>query len=151
MYGAIANRWYEGQQVGELEVGMGATEMMYSDRRAYTVQKIISDKRIVVTRDKVTRIDRNGPSEDQKYEYESTPLWEGERAERCCNEFVEMLGKDACKHYSANGTCKGCEYFKKCRPTNGVLLIKTKRGWKRMGGSTYFLVGVREEYFDYTF
>jgi len=153
MLGAIANRMYAGQQVGELEVGMGATKMMYSDREPYTVQRIISDKRIIVTADKATRIDSNGPSEDQEYEYESTPLWEGKREQMCCHPFRYMLddGIATCKHKAEHGTCEGCECFKYHKPTNGIVLVKTKRGWKQSGTDTYFLVGAREKFYDYSF
>ena len=33
MIGSLANRMQEGAQLGEPYVGMGATEMLYSDRR----------------------------------------------------------------------------------------------------------------------
>lgn len=32
-----------------------------------------------------------------------------------------------------------------------VELIKTKHGWKQLGGGSYFTLGVRDEYFDYSF
>ena len=30
-------------------------------------------------------------------------------------------------------------------------LIKTKYGWKELGGGTRYLIGIREEYYDYSF
>lgn len=30
-------------------------------------------------------------------------------------------------------------------------LIKTKRGWKELKGESRFLIGYREEYYDYSF
>ena len=51
-------------------VGMGVTELMYSDRHPYTVLHVISTKRIVVRADRAIRIDKNGCSESQEYRYE---------------------------------------------------------------------------------
>ncbi|HAM16020.1 MAG TPA: hypothetical protein DCP91_09235 [Eggerthellaceae bacterium] len=153
LLGAYANRMYEGQQIGELEVGMGATEMMYSDRHAYTVQKIVSDKRIIVTRDKAVRIDNNGASDIQEYEFESTPLVEGKREKMCCHPYKFLLkdGQCTCKHLDAGNTCETCEHWKFHKPTNGITLVLTKNGWKAAGSDTYFLVGAREEFYDYSF
>lgn len=58
----------------EVKVGMGATEVLWTDSHAYTVQKVISPKRVIVTRDKVRRIDSNGFSDFQEYEYTPVPL-----------------------------------------------------------------------------
>lgn len=151
--GAYANRMYEGAQVGEIHVGMGATEMMYSDRHAYTIQKVVSDKRVIITRDKVTRTDTNGPSDDQEYTFESTPLEIGPAEMACCHPFWYIIkdNPDACKHMCACGTCEGCEHYKKHRKSNGITLIKCKKGWKKQGTNTYFLLGVKDEFFDYSF
>lgn len=66
-YGSVENRMDEGKQVGALRVGMGATEMMCSDREPYTVQKVVSPSRAIVTKDKWTRVDSNGRSECQEH------------------------------------------------------------------------------------
>lgn len=153
MYGSAVNRFEEGAQIGELEVGMGATEMLYSDRHPWTVQKIISDKRVVVTRDKAKRVDRNGMSDCQEYSYESTPLIEGVTDMHCrhplCAHFED--GQLECGRRDADGTCRNCKFWKRHKPTNGKVLVKTKRGWKELGGETYFTLGIREEYYDYSF
>lgn len=158
MRGSFINRLHEGLETETPFVGMGATEMLYSDRHAYTVQKIISGKRVVVTRDNVVRIDENGASEDQDCVYESTPLWEGKREKQCRNYAVQVVTSAEkqpkekwCKTLLEGGTCEGCPFFKLHKPTNGKTLIKTKRGWKELGGSSYFTLGIREEYFDYSF
>lgn len=154
MFGSLANRMYEGKQFGELHVGMGATEMCYSDRHAYTVQKVISDKRVVVTRDKVKRIDKNGASDCQSYEYESVPLFEGEAKLTCTNLFIaanrdNIIGD--CPNANCDGGCDGCKFYKKRKPTNGITLALCKHGWKRVGTDDYFMLGEREEYYDYSF
>ncbi len=54
------------------EVGMGATILFYTDRKAATVIEVsVSGKQIVVCEDKAVRIDNNGMSEVQEYRYEA--------------------------------------------------------------------------------
>ena len=110
-YGSLQNAI--GNQTRSLkpEVGMGVTELMYSDRHPYTVVEILTPKRIKVRADTTTRIDKNGASETQEYTYT-----EDSRA-----------------------------------PEITLFLNKYGR-WKRVGdaqGSTY-LIGRREEYYDFT-
>ena len=65
----MLNRIFEQSRSPEPEEGMGATEYMYSDRHAYTIVKVISDKEIVVKQDNAKRTDKNGMSESQSYDY----------------------------------------------------------------------------------
>jgi hypothetical protein len=52
------------------EVGMGATECWYSDRKACTITKVSpSGKTIETVRDVATRTDSTGPSDSQQYTY----------------------------------------------------------------------------------
>jgi hypothetical protein len=139
------------QTVDNIEVGMGATSMMYSDREAYTVQRVISQKRIIVTRDKVERVDANGASDDQEYAFIPVPLVESAPEWKCCNWFVAANGKQFCKRCNECAGCEGCEFFKKARKTNGITLVKCKNGWKQSGTESYFLVGVKDEFYDYSF
>ncbi len=53
------------------EIGMGVTELMYSDRHPYTVTAILSLNRIQVKPDQATRTDKNGCCESQEYTYET--------------------------------------------------------------------------------
>lgn len=56
------------------EVGMGITVCMFSDRYAGTITKVSpSKKTFSFTRDKVVRVDKNGMSDCQVYNYESDP------------------------------------------------------------------------------
>lgn len=110
-YGSMVNAI--GNQTRSLkpEVGMGVTELMYSDRHPYTIVAVLSDKKIQVKPDIATRIDSNGFSESQEYTYVTD-----EKA-----------------------------------PPITLRLNKFGR-WKEVGhpdGST-FLVGRREEYYDFT-
>lgn len=60
----------------EPEVGMGATELLFSDRHAYTVIEVIDENTIRVQQDKAIRIDNNGMSDMQDYRYErDTTRW----------------------------------------------------------------------------
>lgn len=70
MYGSFINRLAEHSQQCKPEIGMGATEMLYSDREPYEVISIKDDRHITVRRLKAIRTDKNGMSEDQDYRYE---------------------------------------------------------------------------------
>lgn len=112
-------------------VGMGVTELLYSDRHAYEVVEVISDKELVIRRCKATRIDHNGMSESQEYEYELEPY-----------EVHATLGWD------------GMEFIPPEFGDNNVRIKKYKSGWKRKGepkDSTRFVLGVKREYYDYSF
>lgn len=55
----------------KVEVGMGVTEILYSDKHAYTVIEVSkSGKKASIQRDTATRTDDNGLSEVQSYRYE---------------------------------------------------------------------------------
>lgn len=79
MHGSLTNRMMEGSKQPTPEVGMGVTECCWSDRHAYTIVEVVTDKLIVVQRDKVKRTDQNGMSESQQYSYEADP--EGAKVE----------------------------------------------------------------------
>lgn len=70
-YGSLVNAI--GNQTRPLapEVGMGVTELMYSDRHPFTITAILSPKRIQVKGDIATRTDKNGCCESQEYTYET--------------------------------------------------------------------------------
>lgn len=73
LFGSLNNRLMEGAKQPEPEMGMGATLLMYSDRRAGTVVAVHRKGKmlkVVVQEDKVTRTDKNGMSDQQSYSYE---------------------------------------------------------------------------------
>lgn len=72
-YGSFHNQQYARYQSPEPEVGMGATEISWTDRTAYTVVAIVTKRVIEVQRDKAIRVDTNGMSESQSYRYEPDP------------------------------------------------------------------------------
>lgn len=86
-YGSLQNRLMERGQMPKPEVGMGATELCWSDRHPYEVVEVIDDRHIVVRPLKWRRIDDNGFSESQEYEYESNP------EARTCKLFLTKQGE----------------------------------------------------------
>lgn len=93
------------------KVGDGATMLLYTDRHAYTITAVAkSGKSFTMRRDTVKRIDANGMSESQDYEFSPN--------ENGSTETVRM----------------------------------SKKGW-RVGGmrGNKVLVGVRDEYYDFSF
>lgn len=96
------------------EVGMGATINFHSDSKAATIIQVTNNgKRIVCRQDKAIRIDQNGMSESQTYNYEADP--EG-------SIYIATLRKDG----------------------------RYRRVGSTGSGST-ITVGVRREYYDYSF
>ncbi len=69
-YGDLMNRLLETVGPPKPEVGMGATTLMWSDRNAGTIVRILSPKRVAWKQDKATRTDTNGQSDSQDYTYE---------------------------------------------------------------------------------
>lgn len=70
-YGSLNNRVAESCKQPKPEVGMGVTEMLWSDRYPYEVVDVLDDRHILVRRLDYKRIDNNGMSESQEYEYTS--------------------------------------------------------------------------------
>ena len=95
LYGSLDNRFEEGRQYGELHVGMGATETLYSDRKPYEVVEVITQNKVVVSPCKWHRIDNNGMSDCQEYEYELEPYreWTGWNGEPKNNNVVLIRTK----------------------------------------------------------
>lgn len=62
----------DGPVVQEINVGDGATILMWSDRRPATVVAI-EGNRVTIQEDKSVRVDSNGMSEMQEYEFSRNP------------------------------------------------------------------------------
>ena len=74
--GSVINHLYSRMTEGEPApyVGMGATLLSWTDRNPATVVEVNMDKRyIVVQDDDYTRVDSNGMSEAQEYQYTPNP------------------------------------------------------------------------------
>lgn len=124
---SLVNHTQSRQVIGqpEPEVGMGATLLSYTDRKAGTIQKV--EKRngvtyVHVTIDEAKRVDSNGMSEDQIYEF--TPRPDGH-------------------HYKFKKTKEG--FWKE-------VYINPETGrFKQYNGGKGLRIGVRDEYYDFSF
>lgn len=76
-YGSLNNLMLSNAESNTPEVGMGATQVWWTDRKAFTIVKVSADgKTVWATRDIVTRTDAGGPNNAQRYEFETD--WDGE-------------------------------------------------------------------------
>lgn len=73
--GGLFNRLAESSIMPDPEVGMGATELLYSDRQAGTIVEVSPHprKRLIFQEDHARRTDANGMSDAQTYAYEANP------------------------------------------------------------------------------
>ena len=79
-----------------IKVGDGATELMWTDRHAYTVVEVQNNgTRLVLQRDTATRTDSNGMSESQNYAYARDPQGEKVVVSRRRNGKFVKVGNDA--------------------------------------------------------
>lgn len=74
MIGSLVNKIMSESKHPTPEVGMGATICMWSDRHAGTIVRVSkSGKEIDFQYDEAHRVDKNGISESQEYEYKRNP------------------------------------------------------------------------------
>ena len=71
--GSLQNRLAEMTKQPKPEIGMFATEMLWSDRKPYEIVAIKDERHITVRGLDWKRTDHNGISESQEYEYTSNP------------------------------------------------------------------------------
>lgn len=71
-YGSLQNRLMECAKNPEPEVGMGATELMWSDRHPYEVIEV-QDSRHVTVRELSHKLVKGSIYGDAEYEYSSNP------------------------------------------------------------------------------
>lgn len=72
LYGSLNNRFEENKMyVDKIEVGTLATEYHWSDRTPYEVVEVEDQKHVFIRELKAKRIDNNGMSDSQSYEYSS--------------------------------------------------------------------------------
>lgn len=70
LYGSLNNRLEEGKMFCEkIEVGTGVTEYGYSNKYPYEVVEVKDQKHIVIREMETKRIDKNGMSDCQEYQY----------------------------------------------------------------------------------
>lgn len=73
-YGSIINRLQENCKGETPVVGMGVTELQYTDRAPYEVIEVINEKKIRVREMGFKRIDGNGMSECQTMNFSASPM-----------------------------------------------------------------------------
>lgn len=73
-YGNLNNRFLERAGNNTIpQVGMGVTECLWSDRHPYEIIEVKDNRHITIRGLRARRIDDNGFSECQEYEYFSDP------------------------------------------------------------------------------
>lgn len=115
MYGSLQNMVMANANAKIPEVGMGATEVLYTDRHAGTIVEVsASGTRLVWQRDIATRTDERGMTDAQSYTYEPDPTARRE-----------------------------------------IFTLRKNGRWVSQGssmkGGRRLVIGVRNEYYDYSF
>lgn len=72
-YGSVQNRLMANSKMPVPKVGMGATELLWSDRNAFEVIEVKDKTHCKVRAMKAVRTDSNGISESQTYKLTSNP------------------------------------------------------------------------------
>lgn len=72
-YGSVQNRISAESKMPKPEIGMGVTELMWSDRYPYEVIAVISEKKILIRELGYERTDNRGLCETQDYRFFSKP------------------------------------------------------------------------------
>lgn len=111
------------------EVGKGATILLWTDRNAYEVMEVSRDrKRVVIQKYRPKRIDKNGVSEDQEYEYK------------------ELSGHDEVIVWRWGAWRKeSIDYY--CKLVDGVPCHTEKKGYNKI----CIVWGIKQEYYDFSF
>ena len=73
MTGSFYNNIMQRSKGSTPEIGMGVTELCWSDRNPYTVVGIVNSKTLIVQKDDYVRNDNNGMSDMQDYTYIQNP------------------------------------------------------------------------------
>lgn len=71
VYGSLTNRLMERSGARTPKVGMGVTQCLWSDRHAWEVIAVKDERHVTVRQLTAKRIDKNGMSECQEYEFTS--------------------------------------------------------------------------------
>lgn len=127
LYGSINNRLEACCKMPVPEIGMGVTELLWSDREPYEVIKVINEKKILIRSLGYERTDKNGICESQEYRFFSKP-----------DGYVKTL-------VLRNG--KWRDLKKEMVNENGKLVTIDTR---KLGCSEW-LIGRAEKYFDLSF
>ncbi|HHX41494.1 MAG TPA: hypothetical protein GX715_16145 [Armatimonadetes bacterium] len=73
-YGSLQNLLAASSKPAAPEAGMGATEILWTDRVPYTITRVDPNgRRFWMKEDKAIRVDSNGMGDAQSYRYEGNP------------------------------------------------------------------------------
>ena len=103
-YGSLDNRLLENAAMPTPVVGMGATEICYSDRHPFEIIEVKDARHITVRALDWKRVDDNGMSDSQEYEYISNPN------NHTANLFLTKQGKWRERYPAGNLGCN-CFYI----------------------------------------
>lgn len=73
MTGSLINNIYSKSTSPAPEIGMGVTQLCFTDRHPYTIIDVISPREILVQSDSAIRVDNNGMSDSQNWEFQPNP------------------------------------------------------------------------------
>lgn len=76
LYGNLINRMEENMKGKELEVGLGVTEYMYSDRNAYEIVEVQDDKHFKMRKYSVKHNGNYGSQDWELISDESNPIYD---------------------------------------------------------------------------
>ena len=163
LYGCLSNRLEEGKTfVKEIKVGDGVTEYFYSDRKPYEVVEVINQKHIFIRTMDYKRLDSNGMSDAQDYEYisnEKNPKIELVLRNNVWYK-VNYINKAVWKKRAKEDTEKGYfkteegayNYFRAMAGLTDKQYEKVDNGSEvKKYSKMNISIGVMQKYFDYTF
>ena len=111
-YGSLNNRVMERAKGCEPCVGMGVTHCGWSDREPYEITKVVDDRHLEIRRLDYKRIDNNGMSEVQEYEYFSNETYPIERLfKNKKGRWVRRVGKNGVDNYGGWYIGKAEHYY----------------------------------------
>ena len=126
-HGSVYNRIAENMKMPAPQIGMGVTQLLYTDRHPFEVIEILSEKKIKIREMKAQRIDHNGISDCQEYSYHHKPDGEVKTL-----VFINGKWRDLVKELQNDENQKFVE-------------VETRRL-----GSSGWLLGKSEYYYDFT-
>lgn len=158
-YGNLDNRIMENaRQPEEIVVGMGATEIFYSDRHAYEIIEVKDQKHITVRQLKATSNGAYSNNWTLERDEEATPIELTKRATgwytawTITREDLESIG--AYKDERGLWTCDDKDNLR-ILWNWAMHNIDFDKVWEKGKQSRYhkrnFIIGVADEYFDYEF
>lgn len=144
-YGSLTNRFEENKIYKKIKVGEYATEYLWSDRHAYEITKVVDDKHFFIRRLIAKRIDKNGFSEIQDYEYKHDPNAVDEEIEITRYGFKRVYRYDLETYNKIKSEQKWVGW-------HDDIVQKVLQGKKVKRSSKINLsIGVADEYYDFSF